>query len=99
MVVAVGDDQPPARIELNRMRGAELGWSGAGPADGSEELPALVEYRDVADQIGIRHICMALRHVDVAIGRVRNNVGRISQRFGGISSDARSAQRHQDLAV
>ena len=98
MVVAVGDDQPALGIELERVRRPELARSCSGLADDPEKLPVPVEHRDAPDQIGSRHVGVALRDVDVAIRRVGHDVGRIGQGFGRISPHARFPERHQDLA-
>ena len=53
MVVAVGDDQPPLRIELDRVRRAELARARAGLADDPQELAVAVEDRDPPDEFRI----------------------------------------------
>ena len=78
MVVAIGDDQPTLGIELERVRRPELARSSAGLADESEKLSVPVEHRDAPDQIGIRHVGMALGDVDVAVlGSVTTSVGSV----------------------
>ena len=98
MVVAVGDDQPALGIELERVRRPELARPGSRLADGSEELPVLVEHRDAPDQIRSGHVGMALCHVHVTIRRVGHDVSRVGQGFRRISPHAGFPQRHEDLA-
>ena len=98
MVVAVGDDQPAAGIELERVRRPELARSGSRSADGSEELSFLVEHGDAPDQFRICHVHVALCHVNVSILRVGHDISRVSQGVGRISPDAGFPQRHEDLA-
>ena len=98
MVVAVGDDQPARRIELERVGRPELARPGSRFADRSEELACLVEHGDVADQMGICHVHMAFCHVNVTVPRVGHDISRVGQGFGRISPHAGFPQRHEDLA-
>src|SRR5690348_16719311 len=67
MVVAIGDDQPALRIELERVRRAELAGPGSGPANDPQELAGLVEHRDAPDEIRIADIGVTLGDIHVAI--------------------------------
>src|SRR4051794_9740782 len=59
MVMSIGDDEPAARVELQRVRRAELAGPRAGFADGALELSILIEHGDAPDQIGVGDVCVA----------------------------------------
>src|SRR5262245_33329463 len=56
MVVAIGDDQSPFRIELERMRRSELAGPGSRLTDGSDESSVLIEDRDASHEVGIGYV-------------------------------------------
>src|SRR6185295_1263114 len=99
MVVAVGDDQAPLRVELDVVWRAKLSGTGAGLADGAQELAVLVEHRDPANELGILDIGVALGDVNIAILWVGHDVVWIGQRLRRIAAHARLAECHQHLAV
>jgi hypothetical protein len=53
MIVAIGDDQPVFRIELEWVRRSELAQSRSRLTNRSEKLSVLVEDRNSSDEIGV----------------------------------------------
>src|SRR5258708_2569579 len=56
VVVAVGDDQPALRIELDGVRRAELARPCSGLADGPQKFAGPVEHRNAPDKIRVLDI-------------------------------------------
>src|SRR5262249_8320204 len=94
VVVAVADEQVPARIHRERMRGIDLTRGAAFLAPGLDEFAGLVEF----DDAGIGVAAVSVADENVAIGRDQNR-GRSVEGVRTVACRSGLAEREQDLAV
>src|SRR5215510_6673111 len=93
-VAAVADEDPPLRINSDRMRRVELPGARAFPAPGLDELFILREFHDAC--VGVP--AMAIVDEDVAARR-GDNVARPIKRDGPVAGNSSLAERHQHFSI
>src|SRR5204863_2450777 len=95
VVGAIADEDPSLRVERDCMRVVELERAGAFGAPCLDELPVLREMHNPS--IGF-DVDMTIGNVEVAVWRDRQ-IRRFVEEIWRGSSNARSAERHENLSA
>src|SRR5215813_2336922 len=94
VVAAVADEEPPLRIDCDRMRRVELPGTRAFPAPRLDEFSILREFHDA--RVGVP--AMPIGDEDVTVRR-GDNVAWPIKRVGPVAGNSSLAERHQHFSI